>query len=79
MRLAVALASALLLAACGQVAPLRPKAGVALPPKPDNALTTPTPDDLLRPSDQARPRRNDELLQNSEQRKPDRFDLPPPG
>lgn len=67
------------LAACGQVAALKPQAGASLPPKPETAKTVPTAEALMTPSDQARPRRTDELLQDSRQREPDRFDLPPPG
>ena len=65
------------LAACGQVAPLRPQAGASLPPKPAAATTVPDAAALSTPSDQSRPKRNDELLQNSEKRAPDKFDLPP--
>ena len=67
------------LAGCGQVAALQPKAGAALPPKPETARTVPSAEALMTPSDQARPRRTDELLQDSRQREPDRFDLPTPG
>ncbi len=67
------------LAACGQVAPLRPQAGSALPPKPEAAVKTPDADALMMPTDQSRPKRNDELLQSSEKRAPDKFDLPPSG
>lgn len=69
----------LVLAGCGDTAVLHPKAGGSLPPKPLSAKTTPTADDLIRPSDQSRPARNDELLQNSQVRPRDKFDLPPPG
>jgi hypothetical protein len=67
------------LAACGQVAPLRPQAGASLPPKPAAAMKIPNADALMTPSDQSRPKRNDELLQSSEKRAPDKFDLPPSG
>jgi hypothetical protein len=67
------------LAACGQVAPLRPQAGASLPPKPAAAAKTPDAEALMTPSDQSRPKRNDELLQSSEKRAPDKFDLPPSG
>jgi hypothetical protein len=67
------------LAACGQVAPLRPQAGASLPPKAAAAVKTPDAEALMAPSDQSRPRRNDELLQSSEKRAPDKFDLPPSG
>jgi len=69
----------LCLAACGQVAPLRPQAGATLPRKPAAAVKTPDAEALMMPSDQSRPRRNDELLQSSEKRAPDKFDLPPSG
>ena len=67
------------LAACGQVAPLRPQAGASLPPKAAAAVKTPDAEALMAPNDQSRPRRNDELLQSSEKRAPDKFDLPPSG
>lgn len=67
------------LAACGQVAPLRPQAGASLPPKAASAAKSPDAEALMAPSDQSRPRRNDELLQSSEKRAPDKFDLPPSG
>jgi len=70
---------ALPIVACGQTAPLKPAVGAALPVKPEVARTTPTPTQLLTPSNQSRPTRTDELLQRSEKRAPDRFDLPPPG
>jgi hypothetical protein len=69
----------LAVSACGQIAPLRPQAGASLPPKPAAALKTPDADTLMTPSDQSRPRRNDELLQGSDKRVPDKFDLPPSG
>lgn len=67
------------IAGCGQIAPLRPRVGAALPPKPAAAIKTPDADALMKPSDQSRPRRNDELLQSSDKRVPDKFDLPPSG
>ena len=79
MKKLIVLAAILALAACGQVAPLRPQAGAALPPKPAAATKTPDAEALMTPSDQARPKRNDELLQSSEKRAPDKFDLPPSG
>ena len=66
------------LAACGQVAPLEPRAGQALPVKPLMARTTPTAEEVLTPPTYARPERVDELIKRSTPRKPDRFDLPPP-
>jgi len=66
------------LAGCGQVAPLEPRAGQALPVKPLMAQSTPTAEQLLTPPTYARPERVDELVKRSAPRKPDRFDLPPP-
>ncbi|UVO55125.1 hypothetical protein [Sphingomonas sp. SUN039] len=75
----IGLVGVLALAACGQVAPLRPQVGASLPPKPAAAAKTPDAESLTTPSDQSRPKRNDELLQSSEKRAPDKFDLPPSG
>ena len=66
------------LAGCGQVAPLEPRAGQALPVKPLMAQSTPTAEQLLTPPTYARPERVDELVKRSAPRKADRFDLPPP-
>ena len=63
---------------CGQMAPLHPPPGQALPVKPLLANATPTAEELLTPPTYARPERIDELVKRSEPRKPDRFDLPPP-
>lgn len=65
------------LASCGQVAPLKPAPGRAMPVKPLMASATQTVDQLLELPPQAKPRRVDELLTRSQPRKPDRFDLPP--
>lgn len=67
----------LALAACGSRSELTPAPGKSLPPKPIAAETTPSANELMRPSTQARPGRSDELLKQSERRKPDEFDLPP--
>ena len=67
----------LALAACGGRTALAPKAGASLPIKPETAATTPTPDQLLTPEIQARPKRSDEQLKQSEERQNDPFDLPP--
>jgi hypothetical protein len=77
MKRLLGLTAVLALAACGQVAPLRPQAGASLPPKPAAATAVPSAKQLSTPSDQSRPKRNDELLQSSEKRAPDKFDLPP--
>jgi predicted small lipoprotein YifL len=79
MKRVLALVTVIALTACGQVAPLRPQAGASLPPKPAAAPRAPDAEALMTPSDQSRPKRNDELLQSSEKRSPDKFDLPPSG
>jgi hypothetical protein len=68
---------ALILVACGGRQTLKPSQGANLPPKPAAASVTPTPDQLMAPSDQAQPQRSDEVLQRSEKRADDPFDLPP--
>ena len=68
---------ALALAGCGSRGDLKPSASTTPPIKPYGAIATPTPQDLLNPSVQARPRRTDELLRNSDRRADDPFDLPP--
>ena len=78
MRPVLLLATILLLGGCGAAANLKPAKGDALPIAPYGATATPTPADLLKPSDQARPRRSDELLRMSQQRRGDEFNLPPP-
>ena len=70
--------AAVVLAACGKVAPLRPAEGQPLPVKPAMATRTPDAEDLLTPPTYARPERVDELMTRSRPREPDRFDLPPP-
>lgn len=70
--------SVLLLAGCGAATNLKPAKGESLPVAPYGAKATPTPADLLKPSDQARPARSDELLKTSQQRRGDEFNLPPP-
>ena len=67
----------LALASCGSRGELKPATGAALPVKPYAATATPTPDQLMTPSAQARPARSDELLRSSEPRTSDDFDLPP--
>jgi len=74
----VAVALALALAACGDVAPLRPAPGEPLPVKPAMASVTPDAEQLLTPPPNARPERVDELMKRSQPRTADRFDLPPP-
>ncbi|WP_010161293.1 MULTISPECIES: hypothetical protein [unclassified Sphingomonas] len=74
----LALGTALLLAGCGASSALKPAEGRSLPVAPYGAKATPTPEDLLTPSNQARPERSDELLKQSQERRGDEFDLPPP-
>ncbi len=75
-RLAI-VSALLLLAACGAASNLKPAKGDSLPVAPYGARATPTPADLLKASNQARPERSDELLQNSQERRDDEFSLPP--
>ncbi len=67
----------LALTACGSAASLSPKPGQSLPVAPRGARATPTPEQLLTPTTQARPQRSDELLTTSQARRSDEFDLPP--
>ena len=78
MRQMLLLGSILLLGGCGAAANLKPAKGDALPVAPYGAKTPPTPADLLKTSDQARPERSDELLKTSQERRGDDFNLPPP-
>jgi hypothetical protein len=68
---------ALAVSACGLRANLVPEKGKALPVKPLTASAVPTPEQLLTPDAQARPKRSDEQLRRSEERREDPFDLPP--
>lgn len=77
-RVAIIATSSLLLAACGNIGDLEPRAGQPLPPKPLMARATPTPEELLTPPAYANPDRVDELMRRSAPRMSDRFDLPPP-
>jgi hypothetical protein len=67
----------LLVAACGQRVNLSPKAGNAMPVKPEGAPKQPTAEELMTPNTQAKPKRSDEQLKRSEERRDDKFDLPP--
>jgi hypothetical protein len=67
----------LALSACGAARDLKPAAGKALPVAPYGATATPTPNQLLSASIQARPARSDDLLTSSEERQGNEFDLPP--
>ena len=66
-----------LVAACGQVAELKPRAGHELPVAPLGREDQPNASALLVPQPQASPVRSVELRSKSEQRKDDPFDLPP--
>ena len=77
MKAVIGLALALLLAACGSMSGLKTAPGKSLPVATYGESATPSPTQLLTPSNQARPERSDELLTNSEQRRSDEFDLPP--
>lgn len=78
MRALLLFGSVLLLAGCGAATNLKPAKGESLPVAPYGAKATPTPAELLKPSDQARPARSDELLKRSQERRSDEFNLPPP-
>lgn len=69
----------LALSACGGRIELKPKGGSAMPIAPEGAQKVPTPDDLMTPTSQAKPKRSDEQLKRSEERQDDAFDLPPTG
>ena len=75
--LALTLCLALALSACGGRVKLRPPEGGSLPVKPEEALKQPTVDEMISPSQQARPKRSDELITRSQERREDKFDIPP--
>ena len=79
MRILLLLPAFALLAACGNMEPLRPKAGQSMPARPAMAARAPTTDELLTPTPHARPPRQDDGLRRSEEREDDPFDLPPTG
>jgi hypothetical protein len=79
MRLPLLLPGLALLAACGNMEPLQPKTGQAMPVKPAMAVRAPTTEELLTPPPNARPARQDDGLRRSEEREDDPFDLPPTG
>lgn len=79
MRSLLLLPGLALLAACGNMEPLQPKAGEGMPAKPAMAARAPTTDELLTPPPNARPARQDDGLRRSEEREDDPFDLPPTG
>lgn len=67
----------LALAACGQRADLKPKAGQELPIAPFGREDRPDAEELLKTSPHAAPERSVELRSKSEERTDDPFDLPP--
>jgi predicted small lipoprotein YifL len=73
----IGLAALVLLAACGKVGPLEPRAGAAAPAKSYGQTEVPDAGAFLEPSVQSRPGRSDELMRRSERRTNDPFDLPP--
>ena len=79
MRVLVSLLGLALLAACGNMEPLQPKAGEGMPARPAMAARAPTTEELLTPPPNARPARQDDGLRRSEERDDDPFDLPPTG
>lgn len=72
-----ALASLLVLGACGKFGQLQPQSGSKAVPVAYGQEKAETPDELLTPTVQARPGRSVELLRRSERRQDDEFDLPP--
>ena len=77
MKRFVILGLVLALSACGAAHDLKPAAGKPLPVAPFGATATPTPNQLLTASSQARLSRSDDLLTSSEERQGNEFDLPP--
>lgn len=65
------------LAGCGGRITLKPQPGKSMPPKSAAAKETPTAEELMEPSAQARPEHNAELLRRSQEREDDEFNLPP--
>jgi hypothetical protein len=79
MRAFLLLSASALVAACGSVEPLRPRAAEVMPPKPAMAPRAATTEEMLTPPPIARPQRQDDGLRRSEEREDDPFDLPPTG
>jgi hypothetical protein len=74
---ALGLVAVLGCSACGRQVALRPKAGEPTVPKAHAATAPETAAQLMTPSTQARPRRNEDLIYKSEPRREDPFRLPP--
>ena len=77
MRAILAIALLAALAACGQRAELKPRAGAQLPVAPYGSEERKSAERLLTPPPQAVPERSIELRRRSEDRADDPFDLPP--
>lgn len=65
------------LAACGARRDLAPAEGEKLPPKSAQAVTAPTPEEMLEVPAQTEPHRVTDPLRRSQDRPEDPFDLPP--
>ena len=78
LRAALLMAALGALAACGQRADLKPRAGKELPPPPYGRADSPKSAELLETPTLAIPKRSVELRTRSEEREDDPFDLPPP-
>jgi len=74
---ALALSAVVALAGCGARRELQRPAGVNPVPVARGAEEPSTPEQLMRPSEQARPDRSAEPLKQSQERQADPFDLPP--
>ena len=77
MRRTAALLLIAALAACGQKADLKPRAGAELPVAPYGRDDRLSAEALLKTTPQAAPERSVELRKKSEERTDDPFDLPP--
>lgn len=77
MKPVFALLILLSLAGCGGRIKLAPKPGHVLPAKSETGAQAPTPEQMMTPDSQSRPKRSDEQLLRSEERREDKFDLPP--
>ena len=78
MRISLFLGFLVLLAGCGQRAPLETYPGESLPVAPTGADGPADAEQLLERDAQAAPERSVELRRRSEEREDDPFDLPPP-
>jgi uncharacterized lipoprotein NlpE involved in copper resistance len=76
-RIVTLTALTLILCGCGIRQNLKPLAGTASPMKAETEGAAQTPEQLMTPDSQAKPKRSDEQLKRSEERREDKFDLPP--